>query len=632
MAYLKLLPLVPRSRQSHLLSFVSRFSFSSPEAAATERRRHRRLLGMPPPSPLIDIPFPSPPGQTPARKTQVIPSIPKLPDPATSLSGPRLHLHNNILTLLRSGDLHEASLLIRHSVYSNCRPTICTVNAVLSALLAESRHTDLVALHRFVNQAGIAPSIVTHNLLIQCYIDSCKLDVALSYYRFFSRQLPLLPSRSTYRILVKALISASRIEEALQLKDEMIAMIELDLEVYNLLLSGLVDGGDPDRALVLYEELREKIGDNPKDSGFTICGSLMKAYFKKGMKEEALELYNSVLGEEDSQFRFDPQCYNSILDALCRNSRFEEALALFEKMMADHCPPRRLSVDLESFTLMVDGYCAAGRFEEAMDVFGKTGEKKISADTSAYNNLIKNLGQNGMVAEAEELYRGMSIHGIKPNEQTFAFLMEACFAVDRIEDATQYLSEMADSGIEPGTLAYNTVLCGLVKEEKLADAVVFFDRMIEKEVKRDLVSYEVLLKAFCDSDGLDHVLKVARALLMDKNVVFTQHTKEILEAAARRGQMEEELVKLYDEVEKEKEDEVVREAEEKARLAALAREERLGKRAEAKAKQAATTRITKEHIEMHIKRFSLGNVGEGKQDLPSLGGVSWNGGGLLKQI
>ncbi|KAL0925343.1 hypothetical protein M5K25_003664 [Dendrobium thyrsiflorum] len=625
MVFFKLLPRGLIRRRSFILSLVSQFSFSSPEDAAAERRRRRRLLGMPPPSSLGDIPRPSPPDQPPLRKAQTSPSIPKLPEPASSLSGPRLLLHNNVLSLLRSGDLQEADLLVRHSVYSSCRPTIYTVNAVLSALLGESLHSDLLALHRFVNQAGIAPTVVTHNLLIQSYIDSRKLDLAVSYYRFLCRDLPLHPSPSTYRILVKALLSASRMEEALQLKDEMIAMMKPYLEVYNLLISWLVDNGDPDGALALYEELTGKLGENLKSFGGIVDGSLMKAYYKKGMEKEALELYNSALGKEGSPFRFSVQSYNSVLDAFCKNGKFEEALPLFERMMGEHCPPRRLSVNLESFTLMVDGYCATGRFKEAIDVLRKTGEKKISADTLSYNNLIRKLGQNGMVVEAEELYREMSEYGIKPNELTFVLLMEACFGANRIEDAIRYLSDMDDAGVEPETLAYNTVLCGLVKVGNLTEAKVFFDRMMEKEVKRDLVSYEVLLKAFCVSNRWDDVFGVVRALLMDRKMVFQPQIRELVEDAARREKMEGELARLYDEVEKEKEDALARAAEDKARADALSRDERLRKRAEAKAKQAATTKITKEHIEMHIKRFSLNNVEE-KQDVPLFGGIFGNGG------
>ncbi|KAG0484738.1 hypothetical protein HPP92_008817 [Vanilla planifolia] len=630
MALPKLLPMAQRSFKSFPFYSVRFFSLSSPEEAALDRRRRHRFLGMAPPSPLSEIPLPPPPGQHPVQKTIVCPSVPKLPEPVSVLSGSRLNLHNNILSLLRSGDLQEASLLVRHSVYSNCRPTIYTINAVLSALLREKLQAELLALHRFVIQAGIVPNIVTHNLIIQCYVDRRRLDLAIEYYRFFCRELPLLPSPTTYRILIEALVDASRIEDALQLNEEMVSMIKPDAEVYNLLMSTLVDNGDPERALRLYEELKEKLDEDPKDIHGTIRGGLMKAYFKKGMDCEAMELYNSVIGEECSWFKFSARNHNSVLDALCQNGKLEEALALFEKMMSEHSPPVRVSVDLESFKLIANGFCATGRFKEAINVFGKIGEKNISADTLTYNNLIRKLAENGMLAEAEELHRQMCEHGVKPNELTFVLLMETCFSIEKIEDVTRYFNVMVESGLQPGSLTYNMILTGFVKAGRLDEARVYFNEMLEKELKWDLASYEILLEAFCEVDRLEDVLIVVKALMMDDGMVFRPEMVELVEAAARRAKKEEELVKFYDEVDKEKEEALIRAAEEKARLDALDREERLRKRDEAKAKQAATTKITKEHIEMHIKRNLLSNMEE-RQDAPLLSGISWNG-SQLRQV
>ncbi|PKA54404.1 Pentatricopeptide repeat-containing protein [Apostasia shenzhenica] len=626
MAFSKLRSPALRFRKLQPLPFVRRFSFSSPEEAAAERRRRRSLLGMPPPSPLGDIPAPPPPGRHSAVKPKVNPNIPNLPDSDAALTGARLLFHNNILTLIRSGDLQEADLLVRHSIYSNCRPTIFTVNTVLSALLRQSLHSEFLSLHRFVNQAGIAPTVFTHNLVMQCYIDRSQLDLAVDHYRFFCRSLPLLPSPTTYRVLVKALVEASRLEEALQLKEEMIGTIDPDPCVYSLLMDGLIDNGDPDRALALYDELKEKLSnDDPKSLVGIVNGSLIRAHFKKGDEGKAMQVYNSVLGD-GSKFKFSAQSYNFILNALNKNGKFEEALALFDRMMGEHCPPRRLAMDLESFNIMVDGYCDAGKFKEAIEVFSKMREKNCMSDAFSYNNLIKQLGKTGMVAEAVELYREMRESGIKPNESTFVFLMEAFFVADRVEDATRYLDEMVEVGVDPGTSAYNAAFSGLVNAGKLYEAKGYFDRMMEKGVKPNLMSYEVLLQAFCEAGRFDYVLVVVRGITMDDGVVFGPQLRELVEFTARREQREEELARLYDEVKKEKEDAMAKAAEEKSREEALAREERLRKRAEAKAKQAATTKITKEHIEMHIKS-SLLNMNK-REDAPHLAGISFNEGPL----
>ncbi|KAJ6881430.1 hypothetical protein NC651_028110 [Populus alba x Populus x berolinensis] len=159
------------------------------------------------------------------------------PNPFPPLTGNRLNLHNKILTLIRENDLEEAALYTRHSVYSNCKPTIYTVNAVLNAQLRQSKYSDLLSLHRFITQAGIAANMVN--------------------------EAPLSPSPTTYRIMIK----------------------------------GFVDNGKLEKALELHEELKEKMGGEVVGNGVVVYGGLMKGYFMRGMKKEAMECYGEFLRE-----------------------------------------------------------------------------------------------------------------------------------------------------------------------------------------------------------------------------------------------------------------------------------------------------------------------------------------------
>ncbi|KAK8587260.1 hypothetical protein V6N13_086254 [Hibiscus sabdariffa] len=136
-------------------------SFSTPEeeAAAERRCRKRRLRVEPPLSSSQRFQVQQ---VAPARPVQN-PNAPKVPEPVTALCGNRLNLHNKILKLIRENDLEEAALYTRHSVYSNCRPTIYTVNAVLNAQLRQSKYADLLSLHRFITLAGIAPNVITQS-------------------------------------------------------------------------------------------------------------------------------------------------------------------------------------------------------------------------------------------------------------------------------------------------------------------------------------------------------------------------------------------------------------------------------------------------------------------------------------
>ncbi|THU51090.1 hypothetical protein C4D60_Mb06t27370 [Musa balbisiana] len=479
-------------------SHLRLFSFATPEEAAAERRRRKRRLRIEPPLSSLRQQQKPPSSSAPPRspRTAPNPNAPKLPEPISALAGSRLNLHNRILTLIRENDLDEAALLVRHSIYSNCRPTIFTANAVLHALLRQSRYADLLSLHRFITQANVSPTVITVNLLLQAYCDCRKTDIALEHFRLLLKDdAPFPPSPTTYRILAKGLVDNGKLDQALELKDDMLAkaLVPPDPIVYNYLMQGFVKKGDPDKVVSLYEELLEKLGGGKILDGI-VYGNLMKGYFGKGMEKGAMEIYRDVLGE-GSKVRFGAVSYNLVLDALGRNGKLEEAIDLFDRMLKEHDPPRRITVNLGTFNVMVDAYCLAGRFPDAITVFGKMGEQKCIPDTLSYNSLIEHLGSNKLVPEAEELYKEM-----------------------------------------------------------------------------------------------------------DDGVTLSQEIKELVEEALRKEGREEEMGKLYEDVEREKAERLAQEAEEKARAEALAKEEEERKKREAAEKEAAAARASAAAIEAILGR------------------------------
>ncbi|KAK7282565.1 hypothetical protein RIF29_11458 [Crotalaria pallida] len=534
-------------------------SFSSPEEAAAERRRRKRQLRIEPPLSALNR---TQTQQTPKQSQTpyyLNPNNPKLPEHVTALTGNRLNLHNKILSLIRDNDLDEAALYTRHSIYSNCRPTIFTINAVLHALLRQSKYSDLLSLHRFVTQAGVVPNIVTHNLIFQTYLDCRKPDTALEHYKQFVNDAPMNPNPTTYRILIKGLVDNGRLERALEIKQEMDSRgFVPDPLVYHYLMLGCARGNDPERVFELFEDLKGKSGGGVLEDG-VVYGSLMKGYFLRGMEKEAMECYEEAVGV-GSKVKMSAVGYNSVLDALSKNGKFDEALKLFDRMMREHAPPRTLAVNLGSFNVMVDGYCGEERFKEAIEVFRKMGEFRCRPDTLSFNNLIEQLCNNGMIVEAEEVYGEMEGKGVNPDEVTYGLLMDTCFKENRPDDAAGYFRKMVDSGLRPNLAVYNRLVDGLVKVSKIDEAKSFFELMVKK-LKMDVASYQFMMKVLSDAGRLDEVLQIVDTLLDDNGVDFDEEFQEFVKVELRKEGREDELAKLMEEKERLKAEAKAKEAE-----------------------------------------------------------------------
>ncbi|KAJ3705594.1 hypothetical protein LUZ61_009299 [Rhynchospora tenuis] len=555
------------SLSKHLTKLFS-FSHATPSAASAARHLRRRLN-------------------------------PPLPPPPSSLSASLLSLHNNILQLLYSGELAEAFLLLRHSFYSNLPPSVHTVNATLRSLLLSRHHSDFLSLHRFSIQSGMPPSVTTHNLLLQCYVSLGRFDTALEQLRLLEKDDSVVtPSPSSYRVVIQGLVENRRLEDAVKLKDEMLkkGFVGPDCKVYNILMGGFAKAGNGDVVIALFEELKEKLGDDAKVSHGVVCGNLMKGYFLKGMEKEAMDFYNKVMGD-GSGVKFGVDSYNSALDALGRNGKLDEADKLFERMERDHDPPVRIALDGNSLDFMVDAYCFAGEFGKAVTIFGKMEEKNISPGVKSYNKLIEHLGRNQLVATAEAVFEEMCSKNVDPDESTYVLLMKACFAVNRANDAFGYFEKMVKSGLKPGLIAHVVVMNGLVNSGEVNIAQEVFDKMLESSVKPSTVCFELLLKGYLKLGNLEGGVKIAKQMLMDDRIIFRDEMKELLVGELTKGGREEEMEILYKEVEREKAEAAEKEAQEKERAKALEKEERQRRRAELAAKEAAAAAASQAAIE-----------------------------------
>ncbi|XWS61330.1 hypothetical protein CRYUN_Cryun07bG0117000 [Craigia yunnanensis] len=547
----------PHHRSPPSLIALRCLSFNTPEEAAAERRRRKRRLRVEPPLSSVQRSQQQAQQVAPPKPIQN-PNAPKIPEPVTVLTGNRLNLHNKILKLIRENDLDEAALYTRHSVYSNCRPAIYTVNAVLNAQLRQSKYADLLSLHRFITLAGIVPNVITHNLIFQTYLDCKKPDTALEQYKQFTNESPVNPSPTTYRILVKGLVDNGKWEKALEMKEEMAEKgLAPDNVVYSYLMLGCAKSGDSDGIFKLYEELKEK-KDGVLEDG-VVYGSLMKGYFMRGMENEAMECYEEACGE-NSKVKMSAVAYNYVLDALSKNGKFDEALRLFERMKNEHNPPRRLAVNLGSFNVIADGYCAEGKFKEAMEVFRLMGDYRCSPDTLSFNNLIDQLCQNGLLGEAEELYGEMGDKGVSPDEYTYVLLMDFCFKVNRIDDGASYFRKMVELGLRPNLAVYNRLVDELVKVGKVDEAKSFYDTMVKK-LKMDDGSYKFMMGALSDVGKLDEVLKTVDDILDDESAYFSEELQEFVKEELRKVGREADLTKLMEEKERLKAEAKAREIE-----------------------------------------------------------------------
>ncbi|GAB4849164.1 hypothetical protein Ancab_003974 [Ancistrocladus abbreviatus] len=531
--------LIPLSRTQNPHPFLSirSLAYSSAEEAAAERRRRKRRLRIEPPLHALrrDPNAPRPPPD---------PNAPRLPDSTSALVGPRLNLHNRVQSLIRAGDLDNASVVARQAVFSNTRPTVFTCNAIMAAMFRAKRYEEAVALfHFFFNQSNIIPNVVSYNVFINTHCDCGRVDVGLDVYKHILANAPFSPSAVTYRHLTKGLIDAGRIGEAVDLLREMLNKGHgADSLVFNNLIKGFLDLGNLDKANELFDELKERclVYDG------VVSATFMDWFFTKGRAKDAMESYKSLL---DRQFKMTPATCNVLLEVLLKHDRKKEAWDLFEFMLDNHTPPNFQAVNSDTFSIMVNECFKLGKFTEAVDAFRKVGtkmgSKPFAMDVAGYNNMIVRFCEYGMISEAEKFFAELRSKSLSPDVTGYRTLIDAYLKEQRIDDAVQVFNQMADANLRVIPVYANKWFSELIQNNKEMEASQILTKMGGRDPKPDAATYEIVTKGLCGVGAFD----AARDMIgqvMSYGVGVTPTFRQFLQEAFGKEGRREEIERLLD--------------------------------------------------------------------------------------
>ncbi|CAA6673088.1 unnamed protein product [Spirodela intermedia] len=171
---------------------------------------------------------------------------------------------------------------------------------------------------------------------------------------------------------------------------------------------------------------------------------------------------------------FDLLSWNVTIAAWVRNGELAAARRLFDAM------PERNDI---SWTLMIDGSMKSGKVSDGIAFLRGCPSPTVVSWTAAMAGLV----QNGHPLHALELFHGMLMAGVAPNEITFTAAVRASIAAGRFDlGGTSFLS------------ISNSLITLHTRMKDLASARQIFDRMKTK----DVVSWTAMLDLYFQEGDL----------------------------------------------------------------------------------------------------------------------------------
>ncbi|XLS59148.1 hypothetical protein HN51_008903, partial [Arachis hypogaea] len=209
------------------------------------------------------------------------------------------------------------------------KPDVVTYNSLMVGYCLVNQVNKAKYVFNTMAQSRVSLDVQSYNIMINGLCKSKMVDEALNLFEEMRRKY-LVPNTVTYNTLIDGLSKSKRISCALEL---LVKMHErgppANVVTYNSLLDGMFNIKQVHKALMLFKQMKES-GIDPNI--FTSSGRLIVA------KEIFQDL--SVKG-----YRPNVRTYNIMINGLCKEGLFKEALALLSKMEGNGCLPNSVTFE-----------------------------------------------------------------------------------------------------------------------------------------------------------------------------------------------------------------------------------------------------------------------------------------------
>ncbi|XP_024532932.1 pentatricopeptide repeat-containing protein At4g02750-like [Selaginella moellendorffii] len=393
-----------------------------------------------------------------------------------------------VALLAQNGYLNEAGKwfwkMPEHSAVS--------CNAVMVALADSGNIAESREMFDKMAQRDVA----SWNSMVSAYAQSGDCLEASS---FFSR-MPVVNVVS-WTALLSGLSRTGQLQEAKFLFDK---MPERNIVSWNALITANAQAGDARAARALFDRIpaRDSVSWN----------SIFPAYTRTGMLEEARRLFQSVpcpnsitwtsmlfgyaeAGDIDQARKIflamdrDAGSWNALIAAYGQGNDLESARLVFEKMA---------QWNIRSWTSMFLACSQMAHFEETRRIFDGMPER----DLVSWNAMLTCYTRSERAIEALELFKLMTIEGVRPNGITFLCLIDACSQASALTPGILIDEEIGGSrgSVELG----NSFISMYAKCGSFENAKRHFDAMEE----RDSVSWTAMITADVQSGNRERALQL----------------------------------------------------------------------------------------------------------------------------
>lgn len=231
-------------------------------------------------------------------------------------------------------------------------------------------------------------------------------------------------------------------------------------------------------------------GLNPSAKTYSI---LMRGWGEIGECSGVRKLFDEML---ERGCAADLLAWNSVLNALCKGGKADEAYELFAGMRSKGLEP-----DAYSYSIFIRAYIDADDVHSAFRVLDTTKRYNLVPNVFTYNCIIKRLCKNGKIGEAYELLDEMMERGAKPDTWSYNTILARHCDLNEVNMALKLISRMDKDACEPDRHTYNMVLKMLIRIGRFDRVEKVWLSMEKRGFHPTVSTYSVMIHGLCKKRG-----------------------------------------------------------------------------------------------------------------------------------
>ncbi|KAL0833317.1 PREDICTED: pentatricopeptide repeat-containing protein At4g37170 [Brassica oleracea var. oleracea] len=367
--------------------------------------------------------------------------------------------------------------------------------------------------HRHIIASGFVPGVVICNRLMRMY---AKCGSLVDARKVFDE----MPQRDvcSWNVMVSGYAEAGLVEEARKVFDE---MPERDSYSWTAMVNGYVKRDQPEEALVMYS-LMQKERDS-KANVFTVS-SAVAAAAEIACIRRGREIHGHVVR---AGLDSDEVLWSSLMDMYGKCGCIDEARRIFDKIVVK---------DVVSWTSMIDRYFKSRRWREGFSLFSELIGSNARPNEYTFAGVLNACTDLTTEEVGKQVHGYMTRVGYDPYSFASSSLVDLYTKCGNMESAKR----VVDGCDKPDLFSWTSLIGGYAQNGEPEKALKYFDLLLESGTKPDHITFVSVLSACTHAGLVEKGLEYFHSITEKHGLSHTDdHYTCLVDLLARSGRFEE---------------------------------------------------------------------------------------------